>query len=69
MPPALTTTTWLRVFDHYRKLTPTTAQRDSDLLVVKTMAQMLYDIATTTDDQRVADVLDAYGLTMLGELP
>lgn len=60
MTNALTATPWLAVLDRIKRCTPDDTTR--------TLAQMLYDIFTETNDPRIAEIADAYAYRLLGSL-
>ena len=60
MTEALTGTPWLAVFNRIVK------HADDD--TTRTLAQMLYDIVTETNDRHIDEILDAYAYKLLGSL-
>lgn len=60
MTDALTGTPWLAVLDRVIKFTDDDTKR--------TLARMLYDIVSETDDPKVAEILDVYAYKLLGSL-
>ena len=59
MTEALTAKSWLATLDRIVRCTPDDSTR--------TLAKMLFEIITVTDDRRIDDVLDAYGARLMGE--
>ena len=61
MTEALTTKSWLATLDRIVRCTPDDSTR--------TLAKMLFEVITISDDPRIGDILDAYGARLVGERP